>query len=237
MKLICGLLLYTSVFLILSCDKVTNTKPSTQFNERLIYRAVTDIDRNQYRTIQVGDQVWMAENLRTTRYANGDSIPNIQNAQEWSFLKTGAWAHYKNDASYESVYGKYYNWCVSADPRHVCMTGWHVPTDAEWMELLNFLGGIEVAAPKMKSSWENQWVGSIDEISNSSGLSILPAGKRGLSGDFNLMTHRAPFWTTQSNSSNPEWGLSYELFWNSDQVGRFNADDKYYGHCIRCIQD
>jgi hypothetical protein len=85
-----------------------------------------------YSSIVLGNgQEWMAENLRTTTYANGDPIPNVTDNTQWQNLTTGAWAHYNNDSQYENPYGKLYNWYAVDDSRNVCPTGWHVPSDAE----------------------------------------------------------------------------------------------------------
>ena len=93
-----------------------------------------------YTSIVLGNgQEWIAENLRTTTYANGDLIPNVTDGTQWSNLTTGAWVHYNNDNQYENPYGKLYNWYTVADPRNVCPTGWHVPTDAEYTLLTDYL--------------------------------------------------------------------------------------------------
>jgi hypothetical protein len=101
-------------------------------NPALTYGSVTDIDGNTYATIQIGTQVWMAENLRTTRYRNGDPIPNVTDKWKWGGLSRGAWCHYENDPKYEVPYGKLYNWHTVSDARKMCPTGWHVPYEAEW---------------------------------------------------------------------------------------------------------
>jgi len=110
-------------------------------NPKLSYGSVTDIDGNTYATIQIGKQVWMAENLRTSRYRNGDPIPNVTDGDAWTQLKTGAWAHYDNDSQYEQAYGKLYNWQTVVDPRKVCPAGWHVPVYWEWTTLFVELEG------------------------------------------------------------------------------------------------
>jgi len=96
-------------------------------NPDMNYGSVTDIDGNTYATIQIGRQVWMAENVRTTCYRNGDTIPNVKDGGAWGRLTTGAWAHYENDVQYENPYGKLYNWYAAADRRGICPQGWHVP--------------------------------------------------------------------------------------------------------------
>ena len=89
---------------------------------------ITDVEGNQYATVIIGSQEWMAENLKTTKYANDEIIPNVTDDAQWSNLSTIAWAYFDNNSLYDNPYGKLYNWYVAADPRNVCPTGWHVPS-------------------------------------------------------------------------------------------------------------
>jgi uncharacterized protein (TIGR02145 family) len=109
-------------------------------NPALTYGSVTDIDGNTYATIEIGTQLWMAKNLRTTRYRNGDPIPNVTDKEKWGGLSSGAWCHSQNDPKHEVPYGKHYNWYTVNDPRKVCPAGWHVPTDGEWQQMEAALG-------------------------------------------------------------------------------------------------
>lgn len=137
---------------------------------------VTDIDGNTYQTIIINGQEWMAENLRTTKYADGDPIPNVTDANQWSNLTTGAWAHYNNDSQYENPYGKLYNGYTISDPRNVCPTDWHISTDAEYSLLSDYLGGQGVAGGKMKSIDSQYWSGLNLYATNESGFSGRPGG-------------------------------------------------------------
>ncbi|MDR9365980.1 MAG: FISUMP domain-containing protein, partial [Balneolaceae bacterium] len=101
---------------------------------------VTDIDGNGYKTVTIGEQEWMAQNLRTTRYANGDEIPNVTDQEEWDNLTTGAWSYYDNDEIHNNLHGKLYNWYAVDDPLNICPGGWHVSTDEDWIEMEIFLG-------------------------------------------------------------------------------------------------
>jgi hypothetical protein len=101
---------------------------------------VTDIDGNEYKTIKIGDQNWMAENLKTTHYNDGSDIPTGYSNSEWTQLQTGAYAVYDDDASNADIYGNLYNWYVVDDSRGLCMDGWHVPSDEEFKELEMVLG-------------------------------------------------------------------------------------------------
>ena len=112
--------------------KVSNRQPKVDFKSGINYGMLTDIDGNIYKTVQIGNQIWMAENLRVSRYRNGDLIPNVTDNEKWGEFETGAWCNYDNNPNLNSEYGKLYNWYAVADSRNIAPAGWHVPTDAEW---------------------------------------------------------------------------------------------------------
>ena len=119
---------------------------------------VADIDGNVYRTITIGKQEWMAENLRTTQYRNGTPIVNITDMDEWDANEsTGAWAYYDNDESMDTVYGKLYNWYAVTDSQGLCPQDWHVPSGDEWNVLTDYLGGSETAGCSMKEAGTSHW--------------------------------------------------------------------------------
>jgi uncharacterized protein (TIGR02145 family) len=150
-------LLSMSLF-AMSCKKDKATENSnTHFNSRLSYGEVIDIDGNKYATIKIGSQIWMAENLRTSRYSNGDTIPNFSEFWQWYNLTYGGWAHYRNDPAFEKTCGKLYNWYAITDSANICPKGWHVSTDDDWTILLNDLGGNIFAGSKMKSKLNGAW--------------------------------------------------------------------------------
>ena len=151
-------------------------------NSDKTYGTMTDQEGNVYKTIVIGTQEWMAENLKTSIYRNGDVIENVTNNVQWSNLTTGALASYNNDSQYDCPYGKLYNWYAVADPRHVCPTGWHEPTDGEWTMLTDYLGGEAVAGGKMKSTFTQYWLYLNQYATNESGFSALPGGYSGNSG-------------------------------------------------------
>jgi uncharacterized protein (TIGR02145 family) len=96
---------------------------------------VTDIDGNTYNVIKIGTQIWMAENLKTTKYRNGDPIPNITDLTEWGQLTTGGFCTYKNTINTDTIntFGRLYNWYAVSDSRGLCPTGWHIPSSTEWL--------------------------------------------------------------------------------------------------------
>jgi uncharacterized protein (TIGR02145 family) len=144
----------------------------------------------------------MAENLRTTKYANGDPIPNVTDNTQWSSLSTGAWAHYNNDSQYENPYGKLYNWYTVSDQRNVCPIGWYVPIDADWTILTDYLGGEFIAGGKMKSTGTQYWISPNTGATNESGFTGHPGGFRfGNIGIFEDINYAGYWWSSTNNFS------------------------------------
>ena len=188
-----------------------------------------------YSSIVLGNgQEWMAENLRTTSYANGDPIPNITDATQWSNLTTGAWVHYNNDSQYENPFGKLYNWYTVNDSRNVCPLGWHVPSDTEWTALSDYLGGEAVAGGKMKSTGTQYWLSPNTDATNESGFSGLPGGYLVSNGSFGGFNSTSGFWSATEFSTDNAWvrGLNY----NSGLITRFDFT-KAVGLRVRCLRD
>ena len=172
----------------------------------------------------------MAENLRTTSYANGDSIPNITDNTQWQGLTTGAWVHYNNDNQYENPYGKLYNWYTVADPRNVCPTGWHVPTDAEYTLLTDYLGGGAAAGGKMKSTGTQYWLSPNTGANNESGFSGIPGGHRN-PGGFSQINSYGVYWTS-TIGLNPR-----DLNSQSTSLGALYPASGTWGVSVRCLKD
>ena len=175
----------------------------------------------------------MAENLRTTKYLNGDPIPNITDGNQWVNLTTGAWVHYNNDSQYENPYGKLYNWYTVADSRKICPIGWHVPADAEWTVLTDYLGE-SVAGGKMKSTGTQYWVSPNANATNESGFSGLPGSGRTDDGTFGIFGKGGSWWSSTESSTSSAWDrlLSYE----NGFVYRYDYN-KRYGLSVRCLRD
>jgi len=193
-----------------------------------------------YPTVVLGNgQEWMAENLRTTVYANGDPIPNVTDPGQWGGLTTGAWAQPINPIQYESNYGKLYNWYTVADSRNVCPTGWHVPTDVEWTVLTDYLGGESAAGGKMKSTgtiqastglWEQPNVGATNE----SGFAGRPGGGRDINGGLGGDGTFGVWWT--STQAGPLSAFFRRLDYSNGGVVR-NGTNRIYGASVRCLRD
>ncbi|MDI6400975.1 fibrobacter succinogenes major paralogous domain-containing protein [Balneolaceae bacterium ANBcel3] len=193
---------------------------------------VMDIDGNIYRTVRIGNQYWMAENLRTTRYQNGDPIPNVQGSDNWRDLSEGAWVHYDNDSSFDQLYGKLYNWYAVDDERGLCPTGWHVPSDEEWRTLTNFLGAAQEAGGRMKSTGTSHWRSPNTGATNDSGFNGHPGGSRTNLGSFGFMGGFGFWWTSTEYFANVAW--ERRLAHNGTNVQR-NGTDKRNGFSVRCI--
>lgn len=184
---------------------------------------VKDIDGNIYRTVKIGNQHWMAENLKVTHYRNGDAIPCSAGDDEWD-QNEGAYCYYDNDVSNIGEYGMLYNWFAVNDSRMLAPEGWHVPTDAEWQELVDYLGGATVAGAKMK----NIATGSI-------GFAALAGGYRYNHGLFDGIGVNAYFWSsTESNGGNAWYRYLYHA---NEIVYRDDSGWKQAGYSVRCVRD
>jgi len=187
----------------------------------------------------------MAENLRSTTYANGDPIPNLTEGWPWIQTTAGAWCYYDNNSSYEYPYGKLYNWYAVADPRNVCPTGWHVPTDAEWNTLVGYLDPAynpnaignqsPTAGGKMKSTGTQYWLPPNTGATNESGFSGLPGGYRNfVSGTFDNLGDGGNWWSASESVAEYAWyrGLSA----NGAGIYR-GTNDEGNGFSVRCLRD
>jgi uncharacterized protein (TIGR02145 family) len=200
---------------------------------------MTDQEGNVYKTIVIGTQEWMAENLNTSIYRNGEAIPtNLDNAA-WQSTTSGAWAHYNNDASYACPYGKLYNWYTCVDARQLCPVGWHVPTDAEWTVLTDYLGGLEVSGGKMKTTGTIEgatglWYSPNIEATNSSGFSGAPGGARETNGVYDNIGYYGSWWSSSEFDTSFAWFRDLYYFYGFAESYYTN---KQFGFSVRCLRD
>lgn len=189
---------------------------------------VTDIDGNVYKTVTIGTQVWMAENLKTTKYRNGDPIPNITDNTAWKKLNSGALCNFNNDANIGDKYGKLYNWYAVDDSRNIAPAGWHVPTDAEWTTLIDYLGGEKVAGGKLKEIGITHWNTPNTGATNETGFTALPGSYRSNDGRFDDIGISGMWWTTD-----------YALFRFMDYDSNAVDSDKelMLGLSVRCVKN
>jgi len=199
---------------------------------------VSDIDGNSYKTVQIGNQVWMAENLKTSKYSDGTTIPNITDNNQWQNNTTGAWAYYNNDAANNAKYGKLYNWYAVSKTtngnKNLCSTGWHVPTDAEWTVLTEYLGGEIVAGGKLKEVGTTNWNSPNTGSTNTSLFTGLPGGLRDDSGYYGNIGFNGSWWSSTEFNTYNAW-YRY-LYYNN---GRADSSNFYKesGFSVRCLRD
>ncbi|MFN6389168.1 MAG: FISUMP domain-containing protein, partial [Bacteroidota bacterium] len=213
-------------------------------NAELQYGSMIDQQGNTYKTIVIGTQEWMAENLKTSIYRNGDAIANVTGDVQWIGLTTGAWCYYNNDSQYDCPYGKLYNWYAVDDSRNVCPTGWHVPTDAEWTTLTSLLGGLGVAGGKMKSTGLQYWFSPNEAATNESGFSGLPGGTRDSLIDlsesaissFDHVGFSGSWWSsTKSSNTQSAWYRFLTYFGGNAYRSTFGQLQS--GFSVRCLRD
>lgn len=193
-------------------------------------------------TITIGTQIWTSTNLDVTTYTDGTPIPQVTDQTAWAALKTGAWCYNYNITSNGTIYGKLYNWYAVAgihdtDPntpnKKLTPTGYHIPTDAEWTTLTNFLGGESIAGGKMKSSGNALWTSPNIDATNSSGFTGLPGGIRNTNGTFG--GSRFGVWVSATEiAGSSAWQRS--LSSDSGEVFR-GSNGKGAGFSVRCLKD
>lgn len=214
------LLLGMVLLLSVSCKKNKEAK-----------NILEDIDGNRYSTVTIGNQVWMAENLNVTHYRNGDAILKYTNANGWSMQSKGAYCEYNNEMDKATTYGRLYNWHVISDSRNICPEGWHIPTQEEWDEMINFLGGENNCVNSLKdpSFWPNS-----NSSSNNSGFSARPGGMRCSGGQFMNLNSEGAWWTISEICINN--GKCIKMNGSENKVYRTGLGKKA-GLSIRLVKD
>ena len=197
------------------------------------YKAEVSIQK-KVPSIKIGSQVWTNENLNVDHFRNGDIIPEAKTAEEWINAgknKQAAWCYYDNDPANGQKYGKLYNWYAVNDTRGLAPAGWHVPTDKEWTVLSTFLGGVDVAGKKMKSTsdWNANGSGS-----NNSGFTGLSGGLRYSLMDFDGIGGYGNWWSTSESIG--------EFAWFRVLSFNYSVLTQYYlsqtnGLSVRCVED
>ena len=218
----------------------------------------TDGDGNIYNTVVIGTQVWLTENLKTTKYIDGTSIPNITDSTAWSDLTTGAYCNYDNNTGNSDTYGRLYNWyaidnntaskMASNGGRKICPTGWHMPTDAEWTTLTDYLtnngfgyeaSGDDIAKSMAATSGWTAYgtlgtVGNDQASNNSSGFSALPSGYRKSTGLFVYVGLSDYWWNSSEVSTSHAYSRTMRYNNISVSSGNYLKQD---GFSVRCVKD
>jgi len=202
------------------------------FNPNISYGTLNDIEGNLYKTIQIGTQVWMAENLKTTKYKDGAAIPLVTDNTAWYNRETSGYCWYNNDASTnKNIYGALYNWHTVTTGK-LCPTGWHVPSNAEWTTLTTYLGG--EAGGKLKETGTSHWTIPNEGATNTSGFTAVPGGNRDISGSFRFIGYYGNYWSSTEESRNYAWG---RYIYNSNSVVARSGEGKLDGFSVRCVKD
>jgi len=188
----------------------------------------TDIDGNTYQSVQIGSQTWATDNLKTSRYRNGDPIPYVVGDNEWQSGTSGKWSYYNHDEANNAAYGKLYNGHAVADPRGLCPEGWHVPDTNEIDFLSIHLGGDAVAGGKLKAPtlWNSPNTGA----TNSTGFAAVPGGSRAQGGSFSGLGSTGLYWSRT-------WTSAYSFSNGSAGLSRPDAWSLLQGNAVRCLKN
>jgi uncharacterized protein (TIGR02145 family) len=185
-----------------------------------------------YKTVKIGSQVWMAENLDVATFRNGDIIPEARTAEEWMNAQSPAWCYYMNDPNNTGKYGKLYNGYAVRDPRGIAPEGWHVPSDDEWTVLSSFLGGDSIAGGKMKSTTD--WYSPNVNATNSSGFNGKAIGHRDVKGIFSAFGSENRFWSSTLSAWN---SLYVRYLSHTDNVFGKGSNTSERGLSVRCVKN
>ncbi len=221
---------------VVSTNDINFTSTGTALGK--IGSGISDVEGNQYKTVVIGTQEWMAENLKTTKYNDGSKITNITEAVKWGDDTLGAWCYYNNDATNNTKYGKLYNWYAVSPTKNggknVCPTGWHLPTADEWNVLTEYLGGDTIAGNKMKEVGTTSWKITNNKITNASLFTGLPGGVRNNEGNFFEFGTMGTWWTSD------EYFTGF-AFYNTMQITDSQLTSLFIfeknGLSVRCLKD
>jgi len=213
----------------------TNSEGTT-YGDEVSFTTVqlTDINGNVYNTVTIGTQMWMKENLRATKYNDGTDIPLVTDNDTWLHTNDPGYGWYDDDeATYGETYGAMYNW-YTVNTGKLCPDGWHVPTDAEWTILTDFLGGEAIAGGKLKEAGTEHWGAPNTDASNVSGFTALPGGYRSNGGQYYSIEWQGRWWTSSMIDNIYVWTRHMQS--NIANVNRYEMN-KNYGFSVRCLKD
>ncbi len=220
------------ICLIIACGK--DNEPSNPNDQQTDTLIVIDINGNSYQAVQIGNQRWMAENLKTTHFRDGTPIALVTSNVVWESLSTDGYSYYNNSQINKITYGNLYKWEAITSGHNLAPSGWHVPSDSEFQVLVNYLGGDSLAGGKMKTTGTVCWLDPNDGATNESGFSALPGGLRDYTGHCTNIAYHAYFWTTTSTDSVN--ALYRSLNYYDAEVSR-DSYDKGAGMSVRCVRD
>jgi uncharacterized protein (TIGR02145 family) len=202
------------------------------------YPDITDIDNNNYHIVKIGTQVWMEENLRTTRYNDGSLISNIKDGYDWEEATTGAYCTYNNTSKADSIstFGLLYNW-YAVNTGKLAPTGWHVPSEADWNTLINYVGGGGIAGRRLKETGISHWLYPNSGASNDKRFTALPSGGRyAYASEFMGIGGICGFWSISTCPYNNLLATTYFMYYNDSRCD-WTYYSKQNGYSVRCIRD
>lgn len=201
---------------------------------RINAQIVKDADGNVYPSVTIGKQVWMSENLKTTKFNDGTPIPLVTDANKWKELSTPAFCYLHNDISNKDLYGALYNW-YTVNSNMLCPKGWHIPSDTEWADLTTFLGDPSTAGDKLKIPGNDYWKNSINEATNEFDFTALPGGMRLDYGDWPEFDNAYAVWWSSTGSTEIS-ARNRGLYFSSSRIFR-GLENKRSGFSVRCLKD
>ncbi|HQO10685.1 MAG TPA: fibrobacter succinogenes major paralogous domain-containing protein [Clostridiales bacterium] len=224
-----------SLILIAGCSE--DSKKSDPFVDHTGETGtVTDIDGNVYNTIGIGGQIWMAENLKVSHFRNGEEVPEVSDYTGWYNTFTAARCSYDNNPANSTVYGYMYNWYAVKDSRNIAPVGWHVPSDDEWDELIDWIGGEANAGVKLKETGFDHWNYPNEGASNETGFTALPGGWRINMGNFFDLNIRG-YWWASTNEYLPSSFAYANCLYNDSLKSDGLAVIKQFGLSVRCVKN
>ncbi len=239
-KILVKIAFTTLVVLFYNCSNSENSNITSSINTTRPTPPILDSE------VQIGSQIWSVKNLNVSKYTDGTPIPQVTDPTQWANLTTGAWCYNVNNFVNGNIYGKLYNWYAVAgifdaasatNPalrKKLAPTGWHIPTDAEWTQLTDCLGGSAVAAGKMKEIGTAHWWSPNTDATNSSGFTALPGGWRYSYGAWTIVGYGGYWWSSSELNTTNAWARC--LISNDGYFyGGFN--DKQFGFSVRCLRD
>lgn len=214
----------------ISCEQDTESPDSTNTSS---FGELTDQAGNVYKTVVIGTQTWMAENLKITRYNDGTNIPLLTDNNQWRFNNTPSYSFYAHDSAQYAPLGTIYNWHV-VNTQKLCPTGWHVPSKQEWTTLVDYLGGSAIAGGKLKMKDPSNWNSPNAGATNESGFSAISAGAREFLGTFGENGMFAYWWSSSEYTENNATCCHISA---SSAMAYIDDNFKSSGLYVRCVKD
>ncbi len=216
--------------------QITHSETGNSMTQAISYFTLNDIEGNNYPLVKIGEQIWLGENLRTTKFNDGEEIPLLEGYSLWEGIDYPAYWWYENDATNANPYGALYSW-YTVETEKLCPSGWHVPSDNEWTELIDFLGGREVAGGKMKRTGLEYWKDPNTAATNESGFSAV-AGGCVHAEEFYAIRAFGYWWTSTVHEKSPARTMVGDVVILYDEPGAYlSSYFADYGRSVRCIKD